>query len=182
MRTFRVLCLVLCLCLLVPILASCGGGEETSESLSESASASLSESEQDKWADVSFGGEELIINVSVHYNDEQTFGPADVYSRGPDSLEGADEVGKMIYDRNLSLATELGLTVTWEETNVKVTFAQGVIENFVRLSPDNSPDLFINDHSDLIHAMLTGCLWNVYDPTNENGDPLPSYFDFTHEG
>ena len=190
MRISRFLCLLLCLSFLLPVFSSCGGGgtesrpSSESESESESASSSESSSEEgrDKWEGVSFGGEELIVNVSVHYNDEQTFGPADVYSRGPDSLEGADEVGKMIYDRNLRLQTRLGLSVTWEETNVKVTFAQGVIENFVRLSPDNSPDLFINDHSDLIHAMLTGCLWNVYDPTDAGGDPLPSYFDFSHEG
>jgi hypothetical protein len=167
-------------------LAACGGGasesgspsESRSESASESGSAS--ESEQDPWASVDFNGEELLINVSVHYNTDQTFGPADVYSRGPDSLQGADEVQKLIYDRNIALVEELGLTVTWDETNIIVTQVQAVIESFVRTSPENSPDIFINDVYDALHAMLTGCLWNVYDTADGNGEELASYFDFSH--
>ena len=189
MRALRIFCLLLCLCLLLPALVACGGGgtsetNPSSESSSGSSSESTSTSEEAErdWSLVNFDGEELIVNVSTWVNTEQTFGAADVYSRGPDSLQGADEVGKMIYDRNVKLASELGLTVTWDETNAQVSSVQPVVEDFVRLSPENSPDLFINDHSDLIHAMLTGCLWNVYDPMDENGNELASYFDFSAEG
>ena len=184
MRISRILCLLLCLCLLLPALVACGGGGETSESKPQSESESRgseSESEGRDWSEVNFDGEELIINVSIAVNAEQTFGAADVYSRGPDSLSGADEVGKMIYDRNLNLETGLGLSVTWTETEQTVGASQAVIEKFVQTSTDDSPDIFINDVYDIIHAMLTNSLWNVYDTTDGAGGELKSYFDFSHE-
>ena len=182
----RIICLLLCLCLLVPALAACGGGSETSESKSESQSqgsdsSSEGESEGRDWSKVNFDGEELLINVSTWVNTEQTFGAADIYSRGPDSLVGADEVEKLIYDRNLNLVTLLGLAVTWEETDVAVGQSQAVIEQFVKTSTDNSPDIFINDVYDVIHAMLTNSLWNVHDTSDGQGGTLESYFDFSHE-
>ena len=114
-RIFQVLVSLLLVFSTVLPLAACGGGGASesgspSESRSESASepGSASESEQDPWASVDFNGEELLVNVSVHYNTDQTFGPADVYSRGPDSLQGADEVQKLIYDRNIALVEDWG--------------------------------------------------------------------------
>ena len=103
----KISCLLLALLLLCPLLAACGGGggtsssESKSESESKPDSESASESSGVDWSNVYFSGEDLIVNVNVYQNIEQTFGAADVYSRGPDSLEGADEVGKLIYDRNL---------------------------------------------------------------------------------
>jgi hypothetical protein len=87
----------------------------------------------------------------------------------------------MIYDRNLNLASTLGLSVLWDETNAPVGEVQAVIETFVKTSVDNSPDLFINDVYDTVHAMLTGCLWNVYDTVDGDGEAVKSYFDFSHE-
>ena len=188
MRALRIFCLLLCLCLLLPALVACGGGgtsetKPSSESSSGSSSESTSTSEEAErdWSLVNFDGEELIVNVSTWVNTEQTFGAADVYSRGPDSLQGADEVGKMIYDRNLNLETGLGISVRWEETDVSVGSSQAVIETFVKTSVENSPDIFINDVYDVIHAMLTNSLWNVYDSSDGQGGELDNYFDFTHE-
>ena len=188
----RLVALVLVLCAILPLVACGGGGgisssesesrsESESESVSESASESQgSESEGDKWEAVDFGGEELRINTNVYQSIEWTFGPADIYSRGPDSLEGADEVGKMVYDRNLNLESELGLSVIWDETNVFVMESQAVIETFVKMSPENSPDIFITYLTDVIHSMLTNSLWNVYDTSDGKGGVLESYFDLTH--
>ena len=187
-KLLRLLALILSLCTVLS-LAACGGGggasssesESRSESESESASESQgSESEGDVWETVDFGGEELRINTNVYQSIEWTFGAADVYSRGPDSLEGADEVGKMVYDRNLNLESELGLSVIWDETNVFVMESQAVIETFVKMSPENSPDIFITYLTDVVHSMLTNSLWNVYDTSDGKGGTLDSYFDFTH--
>ena len=183
----QTLALFLILCAILPLAACGGGGTSSSESKSESASESKPESGEDSseaegvdWSNVYFDGEELIINVNVYQNIEQTFGAADVYSRGPDSLEGADEVGKLIYDRNLNLTSQLGITVTWEETDVNVGSNKAVIEQFVQTSVDNSPDIFITDAHDIANATIAGCLWNVYDTSDGMGGQLESYFDFSH--
>ena len=187
MRKIRILALLLCLALLLPTLVACGGGG-TSESKPSSGSqsqggesSSESESEGRDWSKVNFDGEDLIINVNIYQNAEQTFRPADIYSRGPDSLVGADEVEKLIYDRNLNLTESLGINVTWEETDEAVGSSQAIIEQFVKTSTDNSPDLFITDVYDVIHAMLTNSLWNVHDTSDGQGGTLESYFDFSHE-
>ena len=184
-KLFRLLALILSLCTVLSLAACGGGGASSSESESRSESESASESQGSEsegtvWEAVDFGGEELRINTNVYQSIEWTFGAADIYSRGPDSLDGADEVGKMVYDRNLNLESELGLSVIWDETNVFVMESQAVIEAFVKMSPENSPDIFITYLTDVVHSMLTNSLWNVYDTSDGKGGTLDSYFDFTH--
>ena len=100
----RLMTLLLALSLVVS-LAACGGGGESSQSQSAPGGSS-SESEKDTWENVNFGGEELHIEVSANQDYEVTFPPADIYTKGPDSLN-EDPVQKKVYDRNLTVASML---------------------------------------------------------------------------
>ena len=181
----RLLALALAL-FTVTSLVACGGGNGTSgskpvsDSSSGSESGSESESEEDKWASVNFGGEELKVEVSANQDSEVTFPPADLYTRGPDSLN-EDPVQKKVYDRNLTVATTLGLSIVFSETDLAYS---GVLEDMqkkVQMGSADAPDIYINDAYGLARAMMNNLLVNVVNPVKPDGTPEDSYFDFAHD-
>ena len=182
MKTIRMLALLLALCLLLPMLFACGGengggtraeGDQPSGTTQPGAAAKPGDT---KPPQADFGNEQLIINVSVAVNTEQTFGAADIYSRGPATYgQAADSVQQLVFNRNKKLATDLGLKVTWQETNEPVGSCYDVIEKFVQNNPENSPDVFINDIRDVARAMLTGALKNLIGGKD-------NHLDFSAEG
>ena len=180
MRRTKIIAFLLVIVMLVSVLASCNGGsEETEETVSQDGPQL-----DQKWMDLNFG-EDLIINVNVFNPSEQTFLNPSIYERGPESIaEATDTVTKMVYDRNVTIANALDLNIVWEETNATIIAGQTILEQFVKLSPDNSPDIYVSFIYDIIHSMLTGSLQNLYHNYGEENpqDGEVNYFDFDAEG
>ena len=171
MRKTRILALILAIVMLVPLLVACS--EEEGGGPTQAPGATT---EKPSGENPTFDGESLIINTSIAVNSEQTFGAADIYSRGPKTYAAAaDEVQQMVFNRNKKLAEDLKIKVTWQETNEKVGASQAVLEKFVQNNPENSPDIFINDVYDVTHAMLTGSLKNLIGGKD-------NHLDFTADG
>ena len=164
-------------------LAACGGGGETSGSLpaqgseSESVSESESESKPDKWETVNFGGEELKVEISANQDYETTFPAADIYTRGPDSLN-EDPVQKKVYDRNLSVTAKLGLSIVFSETDLDYNEVMDDMLRKVQMGSADAPDVYINDAYGVSRAMFHNVMVNVMDPKTADGASDESYFDF----
>ena len=180
----KLVSLLLVLAMAAAMLASCGGGNSSqskteSESTSESSSESTSESESTRdWSTVNFGGEDLKVSISVNMDRECTFPAADIYTRGPDHVS-SDNVQKMVSDRNLQVASTLGLNVIYEETDWHWDEVYPHLQQLVQLGSADAPDIYNNDIFGLLRGMLNNQFRNVLDPDASMGEK--SYFDFTHE-
>ena len=176
----RIIEMLLVLSMLVLALASCGGGNPDAN---EGNGASTTEGAQNesKWKDVNFNGESIVISLS-------TFEPTVVtssgatnsikYIAGPDAYT-TDSVQNAVYDRNRKIATELGLTVTYQSCDLYNTNPDNtltVIENFVLANLEDSPDVVNTMSYGVVRAGIKGLLYNALSTDKEN------YFDFTTNG
>ena len=176
----RIIAMLLVLSMLVLALASCGGGNPD---VTEGNGASTTDSAQNesKWKDVNFNGEQIIISLS-------NFEPTVVksagatnsikYIAGPDAYT-TDSVQNAVFDRNRKIATELGLTVTYQECELYSAAADNtltVIENFVLANLDDSPDVVNTMSYGVVRAGIKGLLYNALSTDKEN------YFDLTTNG
>lgn len=172
MKLTKILCLLLTIALLVVPLWSCdddGGGDTGGGGIGEDGSIN--------WDEVDFKGATLKHAVSVYKTiGEGTFQPAKQYLRGPDE-ETTDEVLKKVVQRNSKVSNDLGLKV--EYLDVDTTAVRDDIKSKVLGSSTDAPDIYTNDMSPLNFSVVEGYLTNVVSPTDKDGNPKTSYFDFT---
>ena len=173
-KKIRWLSLILaCLFLVLP-LASCdgdGGDDVDAGGIGEDGSVN--------WDEVDFKGSTMKHAISVDLKSGGTFPTVERYLRG---MEGAstDEVIKKVIQRNAQVENALNMKVEYEEMDARDIFDD--IEARVLGSDSEAPDLYTNDMKALRFAVVAGLLTNVANPTDKDGNPLDSYFDFTDDG
>ncbi len=176
----RIIAMLLVLSMLVLALASCGGGNPDAN---EGNGASTTEGAQNesKWKDVNFNGESIIISLSNYEPSVVKSAGATnsiKYIAGPDAYT-TDSVQNAVFDRNRKIATELGLTVIYQECDQYSAAADNtltVIENFVLADLEDSPDVVNTMSYGVVRAGIKGNLYNVLSQDKEN------YFDLTTNG
>ena len=110
-----------------------------------------------------------------------TFGPANVYLQGPDSVS-TDEVLKKVVSRNAKVENDLHIKVEYMPTNLTYDKVLEDIQLKVQGSSTDAPDLYNNDMYGLNRAIIPGYLMNLKNPTDANGEEVASYFDFNYDG
>ena len=178
----RIIAMLLVLCMVVLALASCGG-KKTPDTTEKpiGGQTGTKDSGEEKWNDVDFGGETIIISLS-------TYEPSwilDVgasnsikYIKGPDAYT-TDSVQNAVYDRNTKMAKELNLDVIYqscEQYNADCDNTLTVIENFVLADLEDSPDVVNTMSYGVVRAGIKGMLYNALTKDYEN------YFDFSSDG
>ena len=138
--------------------------------------------EDGSWDGVDFGGATLRMCVSANQEDEVTFPAAVIYTKGPDEVT-TDEVQKKVLARNQRVEKMLNLKVDYTLTDLAIYDVLGDIEQRVRGSAEDAPDIYNNDLHGLARAMMAGYLWNVKNPGKDvAGNEVKNYFDFSYEG
>ena len=165
----RIVALFLLLALIFSLLVACEGGGNVVTDGGDRVNGS--------WEGVDFQGQEVRFCISVNQNNEFTFPAADIYTRGPDTAS-SNEVAKEVLARNAKAVEELGITITYSETNTYTSAVHEELRTIVQTSSKNAPDVFNNDIYGISRAMVDGLLWNIADP----GEGVKNYFDFTQEG
>lgn len=167
MKKARILAMLLALVTLLSLFASCSGSNVVSDG---------GDRVGDSWAGVNFQGQEVHMSISKNQYEECLFPAGNIYTKGPDKA-GSNEVVVEVLKRNARASEELGINITYTETNLRYPEVFDDIKNIVMTSAKNSPDIYSNDLIGLGKAMVNGYLWNVKNP----GD-VKNYFDFTKDG
>ena len=171
MKKKRAICLLLALSFLLLPLWSCdAGGSDDADG------GGLNDDGSVNWDEVDFKGATLRHAISVYKESGGTFGIAEKYLRGPDG-SSTDEVLKKVAVRNAKVEADLNMTVSYDE--IDETAILDDIKNKVLGSSSDAPDIYTNDMSALHYAVVEGYLTNVVTPTDRDGTPKTSYFDFT---
>lgn len=164
----RILCLVLAVFMLAGCLVACndtGGGEVDGGD------------KNGDWANLDFKDARLNVTVSKNQDDEVSFRPGNIYTKGPDSADTAEAVPKKVLARNKKVAEDLNINLVYETVDLAYHEIMPYLELLmVQGVGEESPDVFHNDIYGMLQAMLNGYLWNVSDP----GKDIKSYFDFDH--
>ncbi len=175
MSKVRWLSLLLALMLLASVFVSCdgdgGGGNVDGGGISDDGSVS--------WDEVDFKGSTLRYAVSVHERSGGTFQPAYAYLKGPDAST-TDEVMKKVISRNTLVEEDLNLKVEYVEVSPSYSQIVENIKGYVLGSAEDSPDLYTNDMGPMCDALVEGYFFNIATPTDRDGNPLTSYFDFAN--
>ena len=131
----------------------------------------------DKWADVNFGGTELIVEMNNWEPTSMINAGASnsiKYIKGPDEYT-TDAVQNAVFDRNNKVTSKLGLDIIYNED----TYSSGggilAIENFVLADLEDSPDVMQAPGYSMLRAGIKGLLYNALTDDEDN------YFDITEE-
>ena len=176
----RIIAMLLALCMVVLTLASCGGNKAP-DTTEKPSGGQMSATDENKWENVDFGGESIIISLS-------SYEPAFVvdagatnsikYIQGPDFYT-TDSVQNSVYDRNNKVASTLNLKVLYQacdQYNYNPDNTLTVIENFVLADLEDSPDVVNTMSYGVVRAGIKGMLYNALSTDREN------YFDFSTDG
>ncbi len=174
MKKTRLLALLLaCLFLVLP-LASCDG-----DSGDDVDAGGIGDDGKVSWDEVDFKGSTMKYAISTITSSGATFPAAYNYLKGPDE-SSTDEVFKKVLQRNSLVESTLNLKIEYDKMDVS---GQASISDDVEMkvlgSSEDAPDLYTNDLVGLRKSVLAGHLMNVVDPTDKDGNPITSYFDFT---
>ncbi len=135
----------------------------------------------DDWANLDFKNSTLTVSVSENADEEVTFGPAHVYTKGPDK-PSQEAVQKKVLVRNKKVAEDLNINLVYQTTDYWYDGVLPHLEQLVGGDAADAPDVYNNDIYGLAQAMLNGYLWNVTDPgLDANGKEVTSYFEFDHD-
>lgn len=183
-NTIRILSLVLVLVMMLSSLAACGEKEpaetqkpSTSEKTPTTQAPSVTEGKdpavtqkpseteppvEDKWADVNFEGEEIIISLSEYvpiWVSQLGAGHVNHYIEGIDQYS-TDSVQNAVFDRNKKVSEKLGINPKY--TYYKYTSREDetvqVIENFVLADLEESPDIVSTMSYGVVRAAIKGLL------------------------
>jgi hypothetical protein len=161
--------------------ASCGGEKQPEETKGQQDNQGDSQGDQaeDKWANVNFNGDEIIISLSTYEVGVVTSSGATnsiKYIKGPDAYT-TDSVQNAVFDRNKKVSEKLGLNVRFLETDYPGVADKvfEVIENFVLADLEDSPDIINAMSYGIVRGGIKGILYNALTKDYTN------YFDFTHE-
>ncbi len=169
MKYVRILCLALCLVMVMGMLLSCNDGSDPAPP----------EQTPSSWDEVDFEGATLTVSVSKNQDDEVTFCPGDIYTKGPDNQATSDTIAKKVLARNKRTAEELGIKVVYETTNWRYNQIMDHLDMLVGGDAEDAPDVYHNDIYAMVQAMLAGYLWNVSNPGKDaSGREVFSFFDF----
>ena len=206
-NTIRLLSLVLVLVMMLSSLAACGKKEpaetqkpSTSENTPTTQAPIVTEGNDpavtqkpaetkpaeteppvvDKWADVNFEGEEIIISLSEYvpiWVSQLGAGHVNHYIEGIDQYS-TDSVQNAVFDRNRKVSEKLGINPKY--TYYKYTSREDetvqVIENFVLADLEEAPDIVSTMSYGVVRAAIKGLLYNVLsDGEGKN------YFDIKNE-
>ncbi len=168
--------------MLVLALASCGGNKtpDVTNKPSGGDVTTGGQADENKWKNVNFDGETIIISLSNQTRDAVTaMGATNAvkYIQGPDNYT-TDPVQNAVYDRNLKVMNQLGLNVEYqlcEQYTYNPDDALKVIENFVLADLEDSPDIISATSYGIIRGGIKGYLHNALSTEQEN------YFDLTEE-
>ncbi len=175
----RLIAMLLVLSMLILALASCG--EKTPDGKENEGVNTTVAQQDDKWSDVNFNGETIIISLSNYEpNTVKVAGATNSfkYIAGPDAYT-TDSVQNAVYDRNRKVSDALGLTVEYQECDQYSSNADNtivVIENFVLADLEDSPDVINTMSYGMVRAGIKGMLYNALTDKEEN------YFDLTTNG
>ena len=176
MKLTRFICLLLACSFLVMPLWSCDGGmDDDVDGGGINADGSIN------WSEVDFKGATVKFSISASQDKEVTFGPADVYLQGPDSVS-TDEVLKKVVARNAKIEKDLNIEVEYDTTDLTYDKVLEDIQLKVQGSATDAPDLYNNDMYGLNRAIIAGCLMNLANPLDGKGNEQTSYFNFDDEG
>ena len=176
MKLKRLICLVLVLSFCLVPLWSCNDG-----SSDDTDGGGLNDDGSVNWDEVDFKGTTVKFAISAAQDKEVTFGPANVYLQGPDSVS-TDEVLKKVVARNAKIESDLNIKVEYTTTDLTYDKVLEDIQMKVQGSSSDAPDLYNNDMYGLNRAIIPGYLMNVLNPTDAKGELQSSYFDFNYEG
>ncbi len=175
----RIISLLLTLCTLCLFLTACGG--EKAPDLTDGKDVTTAPPEAvDKWEDVNFGGESIIVSLSDYVPSMAKTAGADhsvKYIQGPDAYT-TDSVQNAVYDRNAKVVNALGLDVDYQYVTYTSDpdYSLQVIEGYVLTDMEDSPDILSAKSYGVIRAAIKGMLHNALKTDDEN------YFDFTADG
>lgn len=98
------------------------------------------------------------------------------YMVGPDSLEGASAIQRLIYERNKEACDTLGITIEYTKNNDNWGFAYpNIVTTCTSTEIPNAPDMYVNMMYDMVGAALGSSFRDLLSIKD-------SYFDFTEEG
>ena len=173
----RMLALLLLLALCLPVLASCGGGEEESRGLVSSVAPPDSAIAQ--WAaeeQLDFGGESIVISLS-RFTSTQITDISTQFIEGPDKIT-SDSVQNKVLERNEIVSSTVGINPRYVHTNIGYSEIKADIERKVMTPGKDTPDLYIDQVHGMIRAQYAGYLHNAI--RTSEGDK--SYIDTKSEG
>ena len=168
------LALVLSFCLVPLWSCDTGGGDDVD-------GGGINDDGSVNWDEVDFKGATVKFAISAAQDKEVTFGPANVYLQGPDSVS-TDEVLKKVVARNAKVESDLNIKVEYMPTNLTYDKVLEDIQLKVQGSSTDAPDLYNNDMYGLNRAIIPGYLMNLKNPTDASGAEVASYFDFNYDG
>ncbi len=174
----RIIAMLLLLCTLSLLLCSCSGEKEPSAT--DDAQTTTAAQDVDKWENVNFGGESIIVSLSDYEPSMAKSAGAThsvKYIQGPDEYT-TDSVQNAVFDRNTAVTEKLGLDVDYQYVTYTSNpdYSTQVIEAYVMTDMEDSPDILSAKSYGVIRAAIKGMLHNALKTDDEN------YFDFTTDG
>ena len=169
----RILCLALAVFMLAGCFVACdGSGDDVPDGGDKNGD----------WANLDFGGATLSVCVSKHQDEEVSFRPGDVYTKGPDDTATSESIAKKVLARNKKVATDLDINLKYTAVDLWYHEIAGHLEQLLTGDGSDAPDVYHNDIYALCQGMLNGYFWNVSDPGKDaKGRDVKSYFEFDNE-